>query len=84
MPVNAHLPLKKVSKKIDKNIIIEKTKLINIFFNKHIKKKAKIAITGLNPHCESTDAFNEDEKIVKPTIKFLKKLNYRIYGPFGA
>ena len=83
-PLTTHLPLKKVSKKIDKNIIIEKTKLINIFFNKHIKRKAKIAITGLNPHCESIDVFNEDEKIVKPTIKFLKKSNYRIYGPFAA
>ena len=83
-PLTTHLPLKKVSKKIDKNIIIEKTKLINIFFNKHIKRKAKIAITGLNPHCESIDVFNEDEKIVKPTIKFLKKSNYTIYGPFAA
>ena len=71
-PLTTHLPIKKVSKKINKNIIKEKIKLIDIFFKKHLKKKPKIAITGLNPHCESIDAFNEDEKIIKPTIKSLK------------
>ena len=35
--------------------------------------KPNIAITGLNPHCESINKFNEDEKIVKPSIKNLKK-----------
>ena len=54
-PLTTHLPLKKVSKKIDKNIFIEKKNLINIFFNKHIKRKAKIAITGLNSLSENTD-----------------------------
>ena len=55
----------------NKNIIKEKIKLIDIFFKKHLKKKAKIAVTGLNPHCESIDIFNEDEKIIKPAIKIL-------------
>ena len=57
---------KKVSKKISRKIIIEKVRLINNFFKKDLKKKPKIAITGLNPHCESIDSFNEDEKILKP------------------
>jgi len=83
-PLTTHLPIKKVSKKINKNIIKEKIKLIDIFFKKHLKKKAKIAITGLNPHCESIDVFNEDEKIIKPTIKNLNKSNYKVSGPFAA
>ena len=45
--------------------------------------KPKIAILGLNPHCESIDKFNEDEKIIKPTIKFLKP-KYDVFGPFSA
>ena len=38
--------------------------------------KPKIALTGLNPHCESTSKFNEDEKIIKPTISDLKKYKF--------
>ena len=83
-PITTHLPLKQVSKKINKKLIIQKIKLINIFFKKYIRKKPKIAITGLNPHCETIDSFNEDQKILKPTIKHLSKLKYKVSGPFGA
>ena len=83
-PITTHLPLKNVSKNISKNLILEKVKLINGFFNKHMKKKPNIAITGLNPHCESVDMFNEDQKILKPTIKYLSKLKYKVSGPFAA
>ncbi len=83
-PLTTHLPIKKVHQKINKNIIKEKIELIDIFFKKHLKKKAKIAVTGLNPHCESIDIFNEDEKIIKPTIKTLNKSNFKVSGPFAA
>ncbi len=83
-PLTTHLPLKRVAKKIDKDMIKDKIKLINIFYKKNLKQKPKMAITGLNPHCESVDGFNEDEKIIKPTIKSLTKLNYKVSGPFPA
>ena len=83
-PLTTHLPLKKVSKKIDKDIIQKKVELIDIFYKKILRQKPKIAITGLNPHCESIDKFNEDEKIIKPTIKSLKRLNFKVSGPFSA
>ena len=83
-PLTTHLPLKFVSKKINKNLIIEKVKIINNFFRDQMGKKPKIAITGLNPHCESIDRFNEDQKILKPAIKYLTKLKYKISGPFPA
>ena len=83
-PLTTHLPLKLVSKKINKNLIIEKVKIINDFFRDRMGKKPKIAITGLNPHCESIDKFNEDQKILKPAIKYLTKLKYKISGPFAA
>ena len=41
-------------------------------------------MTGLNPHCESTSKFNEDEKIIKPTISDLKKYKFKVYGPYAA
>ena len=83
-PLTTHLPIKKVHQKINSNIIKEKIKLIDIFFKKHLKKRAKIAVTGLNPHCESIDIFDEDEKIIKPAIKTLNKSNFKISGPFAA
>ena len=83
-PITTHLPLKYVSKNIRKNLILEKVKLINNFFNKNFKKKPNIAITGLNPHCESIDKSNEDQKILKPAIKNLSKLKYKVSGPFAA
>ena len=83
-PITTHLPLKHVSKNIRKSLILEKVKLINSFFNENLKKKPNIAITGLNPHCESIDIFNEDQKILKPAIKQLSKLRYKVSGPFAA
>ncbi len=82
-PVTTHLPLKFVAKKINKKIISEKVKLINNFYKIRLNKKPKIAILGLNPHCESIDKFNEDQKIISPAIRILKR-NYNVYGPFSA
>ena len=83
-PITTHLPLKSVAKKITKPNIYEKTKLINDFYKKEFNKKPKIAILGLNPHCESILKFNEDEKIIKPTVKFLIKKGFNISGPYSA
>ena len=83
-PLTTHLPIKKVSKKINKDLIKEKVKLISIFYKKYLKKKPVMAITGLNPHCESNSDLNEDEKIIKPTIKSLIKSNYKVSGPYAA
>ncbi len=83
-PVTTHLPLKLVVKKIKKNTIVEKIRLINNFYNKNFGFKPKIAVLGLNPHCESIDKFDEDKKIIKPTIKYLKNLNYNVSGPYSA
>ena len=82
-PVTTHLPLKMVSKKINRKLITEKIELINNFYKK-LNKRPKIAVIGLNPHCESVSKFNEDKRILKPTIKMLKKKKYNIYGPFPA
>ena len=83
-PLTTHLPLKTVSKKINRKLIIEKVKLIDNFYKKYFKKKPKIGVAGLNPHCESVDIFDEDKKIIKPTIKYLSKLKYKILGPFAS
>ena len=83
-PLTTHLPLNSVSKKINKKLIIEKVKLINNFYKKEFKFTPKIAILGLNPHCESNKDYNEDEKIIRPTVNILKKQKQNVSGPFPA
>ena len=83
-PLTTHLPLKSVTRKVTKKNILDKTELINNFYKKRLNKKPKIAILGLNPHCESISKFNEDEKIIKPTIKLLNKKDFNVSGPFSA
>ena len=83
-PITTHLPIKNISNKISKKLISEKVQLIDNFFKKNLGFKPKIAVTGLNPHCESINKFNEDDKIVSPTIKNLKKKGFRVSGPFPA
>tara|TARA_B100000963_G_scaffold301263_1_gene273893 strand:+ start:379 stop:1347 length:969 start_codon:yes stop_codon:yes gene_type:complete len=83
-PITTHLPLKYISKKIDKKKIKEKIILINNFFKKNMGFTPKMAITGLNPHCESIDKYDEDLKIIKPVVKTLKKQKFKIDGPFPA
>ena len=83
-PITTHLPIKLVNKKIKKMEIVNKTLLIQSFYKKFFKIKPKIAILGLNPHCESILKFNEDEKIIKPAIKILKKKSINISGPISS
>ncbi len=83
-PLTTHLPIKMISKKINQKLIREKVKLINDFYVKNFGFRPKIALTGLNPHCETIHKFNEDLKIISPAIKSLKKLNLRVNGPFPA
>ena len=83
-PLTTHLPLKLVPKKITKKLIENKIKIINDFFKKKLKLIPMIGVTGLNPHCESINKFNEDEKIVAPAIKSSIKKKIKVKGPFSA
>ena len=83
-PVTTHLPLKFVNKKINQKLIFEKTLLIDKFYKDNLNITPKIAVAGLNPHCETIDKINEDNKIILPAIKRLKKNGLKIEGPFSA
>ena len=83
-PLTTHQPIKLVAKNITKRKIINHTLLINDFYKIYNKRKPIIGILGLNPHCETIDIFDEDEKIIKPAIKILKKMNFKVSGPHSA
>ena len=82
-PVTTHLPLNLVKRKINKKTIKDKITIINDFYKKFLGFKPRIAVTGLNPHCESILKFNEDEKIIRPVINSLKN-RIKVKGPFSA
>ena len=83
-PITTHLPLKYVAKNITVKKIVHNVTEINKFYKKYLKKKISIAVLGLNPHCETTDSFSEENKIIKPAIKILKTKKINIKGPYSA
>jgi 4-hydroxythreonine-4-phosphate dehydrogenase len=83
-PLTTHLALKDVHKKITKQKIYVQINLINKFYKTKFSKLPRIAITGLNPHCESNFKNSEEDRIIIPAIKKLRSKNAKINGPFPA
>ena len=83
-PITTHLALKDVHKHISKKKIYTHIKLITEFYKKNFKRKPKIAVTGLNPHCESNFKNCEEDTIIIPAIRNLKAKNFKVEGPFPA
>ena len=67
-----------------KKKIINHVKKIDYFFKNILKKKPNIAITGLNPHCESNFKKSEEKNIIIPAINYLKSKKFKVSGPFPA
>jgi 4-hydroxythreonine-4-phosphate dehydrogenase len=83
-PLTTHLALKNVHKKITKKKIYTQVNLINKFYKTRFNKFPRIAITGLNPHCESNFQNSEEDRIIIPAIKKLRLKNTKIDGPLPA
>ena len=83
-PVTTHIPINKVTDKIKKKIIVNKIISINKFYKKFLGFEPNIAITGLNPHCETFAGKNIEKAEILPAIKILKKKKIKILGPFSA
>ena len=83
-PVTTHIPLKSVARKINKRKIINAVLKVNEFYKRVIKLKPIIAVLGLNPHCETVSRISEEKKVIVPSIKFLRRKNIKIDGPFAA
>ncbi len=83
-PLTTHIPIKNVTKNITKERLTKNILKIREFYKSFLKKNVRIAILGLNPHCETTDKFSEEEKIIIPAINYIKKKRIKIAGPFPA
>ena len=83
-PITTHIPIKYVSRKIKQNKIKNNILKINNFFENYLKKKPRFAVLGLNPHCETVSNFSEEDKIIIPSIRKLRKDGIKVDGPFSA
>ena len=82
-PITTHIPISQVSKKINKNKIIRKVKIINTFYKKIFNKKPNIAVLGLNPHNFNSLTKSEEKEIIVKAIKNLKKMGIKAVGPIS-
>ena len=83
-PLTTHIPIKRVSKLIKKNKIIDNVMQINKFYKTKLRKIPKFAILGLNPHCESIEAVSEEKSEIIPAVKYLKNKKISVEGPIAA
>ncbi len=83
-PLTTHVPIKKVANFIKREKIINSVNKINNFYKFKLGKFPKIAVLGLNPHCETNDKISEEKKEIIPAIKYLNKKNITISGPYSA
>jgi len=81
-----HIPLRKITKEITKNKIIETVCIINEDLKtKFGYTKPKILICGINPHAGEDGLLgNEENDIIMPAVKSLKKKGVVIDGPVPA
>ena len=82
-PITTHIPLTKVSEKLNKSKIIHNVKVINNFYKNIFNIKPKIAILGLNPHNFSSLKKSEEKEIINKAIRKLIKLKIKVLGPIS-
>lgn len=81
-----HLPLKDVSKKLTKGIIIEKVERLRSYFqNKLFISKPSFALCALNPHAGENGLLgDEEDKIMLPAIEAVRNRGINITNPLPA
>ncbi|WP_152287018.1 4-hydroxythreonine-4-phosphate dehydrogenase PdxA [Flavicella marina] len=84
--ITGHIPVAEVSKTISKELIEAK---VETMYDTLVKDfgidKPKIAVLGLNPHCGDNGVIgNEDEELIRPTLKEIQESGKLVYGPYAA
>ncbi len=83
--VTRHQPLKKVSRLLSVDKIVEAVELGVEGLKKLGIKKPRIAVAAFNPHAgEGGVLGDEEEKIITPAVKKMKKKGIIVYGPLAS
>lgn len=82
--VTRHLPLNAISNNLTKENIVSTIKTASDFINRY-KKNPEIIVCALNPHAGDNGILGtEEQKIIIPAVKQLKKDKYNVNGPVPA
>jgi 4-hydroxythreonine-4-phosphate dehydrogenase len=81
-----HVPVNEVAQQLTEKLISEKLETIIHTLKQDFEiEKPKVAVLGLNPHSGDNGVIgNEEEKIIKPTLKKLFEAGKMVFGPFPA
>lgn len=81
-----HVPVNEVAKHLNEKLISNKIKTIIQTLKQDFEiEKPKVAVLGLNPHSGDNGVIGqEEEKIIKPTLKKLFEAGNMVFGPFPA
>lgn len=81
-----HVPVKDVAIKITAELIEKKINTIYTTLQKDFNiNRPKIAVLGINPHTGDNGVIgNEDDDIMRPTLKKIKEDGKLVYGPYAA
>jgi len=81
-----HVPVKDIVNHISEELIIKKINTVYKSLEKDFKiRKPKIAVLGINPHTGDNGVIgNEDDAILRPTLKKIKDEGKLVYGPYAA
>lgn len=81
-----HVALKDIASVITPELIEKKIETIQRTLKQDFRvEKPKIAVLGINPHSGDHGVIgNEDEEILKPTLKKIRDKGDLVYGPYSA
>lgn len=81
-----HVPLKDIASHITPELIEKKINIIHNSLKQDFGiRKPKIAVLGINPHTGDNGVIgNEDDEILRPTLKKIKESGKLIFGPYAA
>jgi 4-hydroxythreonine-4-phosphate dehydrogenase len=81
-----HVPVNEVANHLTEKLLSDKLgTIINTLKQDFEIEKPKVAVLGLNPHSGDNGVIgNEEEKIIKPTLKKLFEAGNMVFGPFPA
>ncbi|MBS9773758.1 MAG: 4-hydroxythreonine-4-phosphate dehydrogenase PdxA [Tenacibaculum sp.] len=84
--ITGHIPISKVAETITPSLIKNKVEIMHKSLIQDFNiNKPKIAVLGLNPHCGDNGVIgDEDDKIVKPTIKEIRETGKLVFGPYSS
>lgn len=83
--VTSHVALRDVSKLITQKKVIAAIKLSHDSVSKLLRRKARIAVCGLNPHAGDGGQFgSEEKKIIAPAVRACRARGINVTGPLPA